>query len=44
MLLTLVPGVFLGLEAGILMGIVINLMTLLYFSARPSIRTKIEQV
>lgn len=44
MLLTLVPCVFLGLEAGILIGIVINLIALLYFSARPSIRTKIEQI
>lgn len=44
MMLTLVPCVFLGLEYGILIGIVVNLTALLYFSARPSIQTKIEQV
>ncbi|XP_011633708.1 sodium-independent sulfate anion transporter-like isoform X3 [Pogonomyrmex barbatus] len=44
MLLTLVPCVFLGLEYGILIGIVVNLIALLYFSARPSVQTKIEQI
>ncbi|XP_011881298.1 PREDICTED: sodium-independent sulfate anion transporter-like [Vollenhovia emeryi] len=44
MMLTLVPCVFLGLEYGILIGIVVNLVALLYFSARPSVRTKIEQI
>lgn len=44
MVLTLVPSVFLGLEIGILIGIVVNLMALLYFSARPSVQTQIEQV
>lgn len=44
MVLTLVPSVLLGLEIGILIGIAVNLMALLYFSARPSVQTKIEQV
>ncbi|KAL0105639.1 hypothetical protein PUN28_015852 [Cardiocondyla obscurior] len=44
MMVTLIPCVFLGLEYGILIGIVINLAALLYFSARPSIQTKIEQI
>ncbi|XP_032676541.1 sodium-independent sulfate anion transporter-like isoform X4 [Odontomachus brunneus] len=44
MVLTLVPSVFLGLEIGILIGIVVNLMALLYFSARPSVQTQIEQI
>lgn len=44
MLLTLLPSVFLGLEYGILIGIVVNLVALLYFSARPSVQTKIEQI
>ncbi|XP_050454743.1 sodium-independent sulfate anion transporter-like isoform X2 [Cataglyphis hispanica] len=44
MVLTLVPCVFLGLEYGILIGIVVNLITLLYYSARPSIEMKIEQM
>ncbi|KYQ56810.1 Sodium-independent sulfate anion transporter [Trachymyrmex zeteki] len=42
--LTLVIGVFLGLEYGILIGIVANFVILLYFSAHPSIQTKIEQI
>ncbi|XP_077278006.1 sodium-independent sulfate anion transporter isoform X2 [Temnothorax americanus] len=42
--LTLVPSVFLGLEYGILIGIVVNLAALLYFTARPSVQTKIEQI
>ncbi|XP_071639580.1 sodium-independent sulfate anion transporter isoform X1 [Temnothorax longispinosus] len=44
MMLTLVPSVFLGLEYGILIGIVVNLAALLYFTARPSVQTKIEQI
>lgn len=44
MMLTLVPCVFLGLEYGILIGIVVNLISLLYYSARPSIEMKIEQI
>lgn len=44
MMLTLIPCVFLGLEYGILIGIVVNLVALLYYSARPSIEMKIEQV
>ncbi|XP_036149375.1 sodium-independent sulfate anion transporter-like isoform X2 [Monomorium pharaonis] len=44
MMLTLLPCVFLGLEYGILIGIVVNLIALLYFSARPNIQTKIEQI
>ncbi|XP_015188837.1 PREDICTED: sodium-independent sulfate anion transporter-like [Polistes dominula] len=43
MVLTLLPCIFLGLELGIAIGIVLNLMTLLYFSARPSVETKLEQ-
>lgn len=43
-MLTLVPCVFFGLEVGVLIGIGINFITLLYFSARPSVSTKIEQV
>ncbi|KAG5307986.1 S2611 protein, partial [Acromyrmex insinuator] len=42
--LTLIKGVFLGLEYGIIIGIVANLVVLLYFSAHPSIQTKIEQI
>ncbi|XP_029178689.1 sodium-independent sulfate anion transporter-like [Nylanderia fulva] len=44
MLLTLVPCVFLSLEYGILIGIVVNLICLLYYSARPSINMNIEQI
>lgn len=44
MMLTLIPCVFLGLEYGILIGIVVNLIALLYFSAKPSVQTKIEQI
>ncbi|XP_012230945.1 sodium-independent sulfate anion transporter-like [Linepithema humile] len=44
MMFTLVPCVFLGLEYGILIGIIVNFIALLYCSARPSIRTKIEQI
>ncbi|KYN11830.1 Sodium-independent sulfate anion transporter [Trachymyrmex cornetzi] len=44
MKLTLVKGIFLGLEYGILIGIVANLVVLLYFSTHPSIQTKIEQI
>ncbi|KAK9303313.1 hypothetical protein QLX08_005058 [Tetragonisca angustula] len=44
MLITLLFCVFLKLEWGIMIGIGLNLVVLLYFSARPSIRSKIEQV
>ncbi|XP_025270448.1 sodium-independent sulfate anion transporter isoform X1 [Camponotus floridanus] len=44
MMLTLIPCVFLGLEYGILIGIVVNLIALLYYSARPIIEMKIEQI
>ncbi|KYN00747.1 Sodium-independent sulfate anion transporter, partial [Cyphomyrmex costatus] len=44
MKLTLVKGVIFGLEYGILIGIVANIMLLLYFSAHPSIQTKTEQI
>lgn len=37
MVVTLVTSVFLGLEIGVMIGIVLNLATLLYFSARPSV-------
>ncbi|XP_047363909.1 sodium-independent sulfate anion transporter-like [Vespa velutina] len=43
MILTFLPCLFLGLELGIAIGVVCNLATLLYFSARPSVETKIEQ-
>lgn len=44
MLVTLLFCVFLKLEWGIMIGIALNLVILLYFSARPSVRTEIEQV
>lgn len=44
MLITLLFCVFLKLEWGIIIGIGLNLLFLLYYSARPSINTKIEQV
>ncbi|XP_020300305.1 sodium-independent sulfate anion transporter-like isoform X2 [Pseudomyrmex gracilis] len=44
MILTLFPCVFLGLEYGILIGILVNFVALLYFSAKPCIQTKIEQI
>ncbi|KAK2581384.1 hypothetical protein KPH14_005068 [Odynerus spinipes] len=44
MLLTLLPCVFLGLELGIAIGIVLNLISLLFFAARPSIETRMEQI
>ena len=44
MLITLLFCVFLKLEWGIIIGIVLNLAILLYFSARPSVQTEIEQV
>lgn len=37
MLITLTTCVFLGLEIGVMIGIVVNLGALLYFSARPSV-------
>ncbi|XP_017764524.1 PREDICTED: sodium-independent sulfate anion transporter-like [Eufriesea mexicana] len=43
MLVTLLFCVFLKLEWGIMIGIVLNLVILLYFSARPSVHTEIEQ-
>lgn len=44
MLITLLFCVFLKLEWGIIIGISLNLAILLYFSARPSVQTEIEQV
>lgn len=44
MMLTLVPCISLGLELGILIGIIVNFIALLYFAARPSIQTKFEQI
>ncbi|XP_012285866.1 sodium-independent sulfate anion transporter isoform X2 [Orussus abietinus] len=44
MSITLLSCVFLGLEMGIGIGIAMNLALLLYFSARPSIVMKVEQV
>lgn len=44
MLITLLFCVFYKLEWGIIIGIVLNLLILLYFSARPSVHTEIEQV
>ncbi|CAK9816044.1 Sodium-independent sulfate anion transporter [Anthophora plagiata] len=44
MLITLLFCVFLKLEWGIIIGIVLNLLVLLYFSARPPVYTEIEQV
>ncbi|XP_031771541.1 sodium-independent sulfate anion transporter-like isoform X4 [Apis florea] len=43
MLITLLFCVFYKLEWGIIIGIVLNLLILLYFSARPSVHTEIEQ-
>ncbi|KAL2711530.1 sodium-independent sulfate anion transporter [Vespula squamosa] len=43
MILTFLSCIFLGLELGIAIGIVCNLTILLYFSARPSVKTNIEQ-
>ncbi|KZC08897.1 Sodium-independent sulfate anion transporter, partial [Dufourea novaeangliae] len=44
MMITLLFCVFLKLEWGIIIGIIVNLLILLYFSARPSIETVIQQV
>ena len=44
MLTTLLFCVFLKLEWGIIIGIILNLLLLLYFSSRPSVHTDIEQV
>ncbi|KAG6803091.1 sodium-independent sulfate anion transporter isoform X1 [Apis mellifera caucasica] len=44
MLITLLFCVFYKLEWGIIIGIVLNLLILLYFSARPSVHTEIEQI
>ncbi|XP_076235695.1 sodium-independent sulfate anion transporter [Calliopsis andreniformis] len=44
MLVTLLFCVFLKLEWGIIIGIILNLVLLLYFSATPSIETDIKQV
>nr|XP_050862141.1 sodium-independent sulfate anion transporter-like isoform X1 [Vespula vulgaris] len=43
MIVTFLSCIFLGLELGIAIGIVSNLVTLLYFSAKPSFETRIEQ-
>lgn len=44
MLITLLFCVFLKLEWGIIIGIILNIAMLLYFSARPSVHTEIRQV
>ncbi|KAG7212725.1 hypothetical protein KM043_012992 [Ampulex compressa] len=44
MLITLLCCVFAGLELGIIIGVILNLFTLLYFSARPSVESKVEQM
>ncbi|XP_063988793.1 sodium-independent sulfate anion transporter [Diachasmimorpha longicaudata] len=44
MIITLIACVFLGLELGILIGILSNFVVLFYFSARPDIRIEIEQI
>ncbi|XP_017787416.1 PREDICTED: sodium-independent sulfate anion transporter-like [Habropoda laboriosa] len=44
MLITLLFCVFLKLEWGIIIGIILNLVVLLYFSARPPVYTEIEQL
>ncbi|XP_078043152.1 sodium-independent sulfate anion transporter isoform X1 [Augochlora pura] len=44
MMVTLLFCVFLKLEWGIIIGIILNILMLLYFSARPSIQTEIQQV
>ncbi|XP_076378212.1 sodium-independent sulfate anion transporter isoform X3 [Megalopta genalis] len=43
MVVTLLFCVFLKLEWGIIIGIILNILMLLYFSARPSIQTEIQQ-
>ncbi|XP_076230705.1 sodium-independent sulfate anion transporter isoform X2 [Nomia melanderi] len=44
MLITFLFCVFLKLEWGIIIGIIVNIAMLLYFSARPSVHTEIRQV
>ncbi|XP_076652145.1 sodium-independent sulfate anion transporter [Halictus rubicundus] len=44
MMITLLFCVFLKLEWGIIIGIIVNILMLLYFSARPSVHTEIQEV
>ncbi|XP_015601198.2 sodium-independent sulfate anion transporter isoform X4 [Cephus cinctus] len=44
MSLTLLACVFLGLEFGIVIGILLSIIFLLFFSARPSIEIRVEQI
>ncbi|XP_048516226.1 sodium-independent sulfate anion transporter-like isoform X1 [Athalia rosae] len=41
---TFVSCVFLGVELGIFIGILLNLIPLFYYSARPSVQMRIEQI